>query len=358
MRFFQPVSGTALLLDHIRFGRWRHPQGEEVVVCRRSLHTEIHCHGGCVAGAAIVDDLVGAGADYRTWQDWVVQRGTSALCVEAHRALVSALTERVALCLLDQYHGALATAVASVVDSLARGELSLAAHALHQLLQSSELGLRLTTPRRVVITGPPNVGKSCLINAIVGYQRALVHEQAGTTRDLLIAMTAIDGWPVELIDTAGIHESQDAIEREGMRQAMAASQAADLVIVVRDLSAPQTDAWLPPWPAPTTVIIGNKCDLLAPIEPAGQKIAPSGAGKTDLWVSAKTGEGLERLMSAIVTRFVPHPPRSGDAIVFTPRQRGIVERSIQALEEIDVDTALVTLRRMDDVDDLSAASHE
>jgi tRNA modification GTPase len=88
----------------------------------------------------------------------------------------------------------------------------------------------------VVIAGPPNVGKSSLINALLGYQRAIVFDQPGTTRDVLTATTAIDGWPVELADTAGIREGDDAIETEGVARALAEIRAADLVVEVWDAS--------------------------------------------------------------------------------------------------------------------------
>ena len=87
---------------------------------------------------------------------------------------------------------------------------------------------------RVVIAGPPNVGKSSLINAMAGYERAIVSPLPGTTRDVVTLTTAIDGWPVQLADTAGLRASDDELESAGVKLAGAALAAADLVILVCD----------------------------------------------------------------------------------------------------------------------------
>ena len=106
-----------------------------------------------------------------------------------------------------------------------------------EMLQFRDLGLHLTTPWRVVLAGAPNVGKSSLMNAIAGYQRAIVSPTPGTTRDVVTVTTAIDGWPVQLADTAGLRETQDELESAGVALADAAIGEADLVIVVSDASA-------------------------------------------------------------------------------------------------------------------------
>jgi tRNA U34 5-carboxymethylaminomethyl modifying GTPase MnmE/TrmE len=93
-------------------------------------------------------------------------------------------------------------------------------------------------PWRVAIVGRPNVGKSSLLNAIVGFERAIVHPTPGTTRDLVTARTAVDGWPVEFIDSAGIRSGRDAIESAGIEQARQAIESSDLALVVLDRSEP------------------------------------------------------------------------------------------------------------------------
>ena len=105
------------------------------------------------------------------------------------------------------------------------------------LARYAPLGRRLTAPWRVVVAGPPNVGKSSLVNALAGYQRSIVAPTPGTTRDVVTTRLAIDGWPVELADTAGVREATDALETQGVRLAREATAAADLCLWVLDASA-------------------------------------------------------------------------------------------------------------------------
>jgi tRNA modification GTPase len=186
---------------------------------------------------------------------------------------------------------------------------------LQMLLSRADLGRHLTRPWRVVLTGAPNVGKSSLINALLGYQRAIVFDQPGTTRDVLTATTAIDGWPVELSDTAGLRADGDAIEAEGVTRALAQVAAADLVIEVLDATAAQE------WPGHRgqvtedrsqrdILVVHNKCDLGLP---------PDDGRPPGICVSAKTGQGMDNLIRAIAECLVPNPPRSA-AMPFTERQ--------------------------------------
>ena len=114
---------------------------------------------------------------------------------------------------------------------------------LKGLLRFGDLGLHLTTPWRVVLTGPPNVGKSSLINALVGRERAIGSAQPGTTRDVVTAVTAVGGWPIELADTAGVRQVVDPLEREGVNRAKRSREHADLVVMVADATqnAPPED---------------------------------------------------------------------------------------------------------------------
>ncbi len=89
-----------------------------------------------------------------------------------------------------------------------------------------------------MLAGRINVGKSSLLNALAGYARAIVHPAPGTTRDAVAITAAIDGWPVELCDTAGLRAAGDAVERAGIDRARERLAAADLVILVTDRSAP------------------------------------------------------------------------------------------------------------------------
>jgi tRNA modification GTPase len=169
------------------------------------------------------------------------------------------------------------------------------AGALDAVLVAAERGQRLRDGLHAVIVGPPNAGKSSLLNALAGSERAIVTDIAGTTRDLLVEPVRSDGVELTLVDTAGLREGGDAIEREGMRRARAELERADLAIVVLDATAPQAGRAAVAEAvaaAPRRLWLHNKADLL----PAGA--APGGAGRDGdavLQVSARTGAGLDRL---------------------------------------------------------------
>jgi tRNA modification GTPase len=161
--------------------------------------------------------------------------------------------------------------------------------ALDRLLDDAERGQRLRDGLHAVLVGPPNAGKSSLLNALAGSERAIVTEIAGTTRDLLRETVRIDGVELTLVDTAGLREGGDAIEREGMRRARVELGHADLALVVLDARAPEAGrAAVEPALAGVRDVLWlhNKADLLAALPALAQDA---------LHVSARTGFGLEAL---------------------------------------------------------------
>jgi len=168
-----------------------------------------------------------------------------------------------------------------------RTQVAATSDALDALLAATERGRRLRDGLHAVILGPPNAGKSSLLNALAGRERAIVTDIAGTTRDLLHETLRVDGVELTLVDTAGLREGGDAIEREGMRRAVDELTRADLAIVVLDARDPESGraAVADALPAQATVLwLHNKADLLA---------APRAADA--LYVSARSGEGLDAL---------------------------------------------------------------
>ncbi|MCA9225633.1 MAG: 50S ribosome-binding GTPase, partial [Planctomycetales bacterium] len=185
-----------------------------------------------------------------------------------------------------------------------------------------DIGRHLTSPWKVVLAGFPNVGKSLLMNRLLGYERSIVFDQAGTTRDVLSGRTAFDGWPVELLDTAGLRISDDSIELAGVERARRQLMAADLIVLVADARDPMTEARLrdelglePLSLRQPFLFVANKSDLLAGTPPV-----PNSVADDVLLVSALTGEGVSQLMAAIVRRLVPVQLAAGDALPFTPAQ--------------------------------------
>ena len=170
-----------------------------------------------------------------------------------------------------------------------RAGLNLALAQLSVLLAEAERGRKLRDGLHAVIIGPPNAGKSSLLNALAGSDRAIVTDVAGTTRDTLHETIRLDGLELTLVDTAGLREGGDDIEREGMRRARSELQRADLALVVldaTDLAAGLAATREAVAGVPQRLWIHNKADLLASIPADSADI---------VHVSARNGGGLEQL---------------------------------------------------------------
>ncbi len=304
----QPHSDQRLAI-----GRFGDDPGEEVVVrCRSDQAVEVHCHGGHATVEMIQQALVDSGCRPLLWQEWLSAQGTDPLAVAAMLALSQARTQRTAAILLDQYQGALGRAIEAIHTAIEQRQYALAREQIAALLARAPLGRHLVEPWQVVVAGRPNVGKSSLINALLGYPRSIVHPTAGTTRDVVTAATAIDGWPVLLADTAGLGVGGDAVERAGIALAHQQMAQADLIVLLFDLSVPWTaadDALLADWPE--AMVVHNKSDAAL----SGETARPPG-----LALSALTRQGLDVLVEQIGHRLVPHPPPPGAAVPFTEEQ--------------------------------------
>ena len=340
-RFFRPAGPLGVSQaapGRILFGRWGDTDGEELVVCRRDQQTvEIHSHGGPAAFEALLADLVRSGCQRVAWSEWVERREPDRLRAAAAIALASAQTRRTAAILLDQFHGALARAVGEVQQAVATSDADRAAALLGAIVRYETLGQHLTRPWRVVLTGRPNVGKSSLINQLLGYRRALVYPQPGTTRDVLTALTAVDGWPIELADTAGQRTATDPIEVAGIRRADDRLSMADVVVIVFDASQPLATADRRLIARHASALHAyNKIDL------GGAFTTPTGA----IGTSAVSGEGIDRLVAAIAERLVPDIPPAGAAVPFDRRQVDLIHKTLDAVRTGRSATALALLRSL------------
>ncbi|HEX7340212.1 MAG TPA: tRNA uridine-5-carboxymethylaminomethyl(34) synthesis GTPase MnmE [Rhodanobacteraceae bacterium] len=164
--------------------------------------------------------------------------------------------------------------------------------ALAELAREARRGVRLADGLSVAIVGRPNAGKSSLLNALSGSDRAIVTDVAGTTRDALRELVDIDGVALELIDTAGLRDTDDTVEREGVRRARTHLAQADLVLLVTDDAGAQADlALLAELPATTPrLVLINKIDVAGTAPHADVR-----NGVDWLWLSARTGTGLDAL---------------------------------------------------------------
>jgi tRNA modification GTPase len=308
----------------LAIGRFGAEPGEEVVVrCHSARAVEVHCHGGRAAAAMIEELLVCSGCQPLEWRQWLAGQDGDSFATAAQLALAEARTQRTAAILLDQYHGALRRAIEAVRAAAQRQQWQAAREQIDLLLDRAPLGRRLVEPWRVVVAGRPNVGKSSLINALVGYDRSIVHPTAGTTRDVVTTRTAVDGWPVLLADTAGLTYGSDAVERAGIDLARQQIAAADLVLLVFDQSAAWSaadDALLAAWPA--ALVIHNKSDVA---------LASAAARPAGLSLSALTRQGLDALTGQIGDRLVPRPPPPGAAVPFAEDQVEALQRMRQEL---------------------------
>jgi tRNA modification GTPase len=342
--------------EKIVLGHWNAAGGEELVVCRRSAERiEIHCHGGVAAVGAVVESLVARGCRHVSWQDWLRSEGGSSIETATQIALADAPTARTAAILLDQFHGALTTVIRQVVDAAIDGNWSLAAHVIDAVLSHRQVGAHLTTPWRVALAGRTNVGKSSLINALAGFERAIVSHQPGTTRDVVTSATAIDGWPVQLADTAGLRSTEDELESAGVRLAVETLQHADLVLAVEDATVSDTPtAWEQDdlsqmmiqlqgtWPV---IRVRNKIDLISSADRAKKKQHDNQRGDL-VATSAVTGEGIADLVVAIGGALVPMAPPPGSAVPFASEQIWALDAARTAVERRDtkgVTTALQPL---------------
>lgn len=343
-RLFLPAAGKplhAFLAGRAIFGRFlsRHAVAEEVVVGLVGPdELEIHCHGGSAAAEAILAALKAEGCDLVTWREWNIAEQADTLAAEATIALTEARTERTAAVLLNQLRGALRNDVLQIIRELTAENTTSAAEFLHAMNSRSRLGQHLTTPWRVVLAGRPNVGKSSLINALLGYSRSIVFNEPGTTRDVLTAITAFDGWPIELADTAGIRYSEDDIERDSAQRARVRAADADLVILVADASERWSPADEQLWQTlrhPALILVAhNKSDLT---------LALNDERPPGIAVSALTGEGINELSAAIVSTLVPRDPKAEEGIPFTERQAQLIARSLDYLKHAERPLAIGAL---------------
>lgn len=229
------------------------------------------------------------------------------------------------------------------------------ARALHDeiaaALADGGRGERLRDGLVVAIAGPPNAGKSTLFNRLARREAAIVSPFAGTTRDVIEIHLDLDGCPMTVLDTAGIRESAEPVEQEGVRRARERAAAADLVLWVTDVSVedrasarlPGLKGEAPKW------LVENKIDLLEASPSIGSVVHPGGHPERDEFefafsVSAQRGEGLDALFGALAEFARKSFPVGEAAIVTRARHRRALEDTAVALDRAMAESAARTPR--------------
>jgi tRNA modification GTPase len=259
---------------------------------------------------------------------------------EAIDNLLQARTPLAAGVLMNQYSGVLSRALRTKNN-------------LHDLYESALYGLSLTQPKRVLILGRPNVGKSTLFNSLIGRKRAITHHIAGTTRDVIEESIAINGFPFMLVDTAGLRQiksdsKQDAIEKTGIHYAKQEISRADLILLVIETNpAWQMDDYelkvenllseIKKTPFYTGkqkfIIVINKIDMF------GKKTKPNFSHMIQngfIPVSAIRGAGIKELKEEILKsmKLNNFRYRTGQPIIFTPRQYALLKNMRKKVKSV------------------------
>ncbi len=191
-------------------------------------------------------------------------------------------------------------------------------------LADGHRGERLREGFSIAILGPPNAGKSSLLNALARREAAIVSSIAGTTRDVIEVHLDLNGYPVILADTAGLRESADSIESEGVRRALQRAEQADLKLIVFDGAVwPQRDTATESLVDDDTVVVVNKADLLEARSPNPQSPIP---------VSTLTGQGLPELLQTLTRAIESRFADTGAPALTRARHRAALEESAQHLQ--------------------------
>lgn len=370
-KVFTPQSGQPLSQAANRkliLGTLRDKEGRIIdqcmAVCARAPHSytgedtvELQCHGSPAVLSAGLEALFAAGARPAQRGEFTKRaflNGQLALTqAEAVIDLIEAETADAAANAAGQVGGALQKKLSPIYDQLTdlcshfhavldypdediddfdlkqyAAMLRSNAKALYALLQTYGQGRILRQGVAAAIVGKPNVGKSSLLNTLAGYDRVIVTDIAGTTRDTVEETVLLGSTRLRLIDTAGIRETRDAIEAMGVERSRKAVENADLVLFLCDGSQPLTqedqeviEACLS---KENTIALINKSDLGAVVVPSDLPFT------TIIPISTKTGSGLDQLRQVVDEMFAGDTPCDG-SILTNPRQFDAIARSYEAM---------------------------
>ena len=303
---------------------------------------EVNCHGGVQAVRSVLECFRRAGAHVVGWQEGGPQQpgaapepvlAASGIRQKTLNALPRALTRLAVAMLLHQAQGALWGELCRIRAALSEPDPEEAGRLLAGLLATAAFGSALLKPQKVAITGPPNVGKSTLLNALLKKERVLVHRTPGTTRDVVSEVVSIGGVPVELMDSAGIREPCGDVESQAVTRARDLVRTCDVLLMVYDVrrgvQAALADMPLLR-PGRRILLVGNKIDLLRG-PPSARPLPTELADCPHLLISAKEGTNIAQLECALLApfqHFINHA-REGGAVAFD----GEIQTAVQAIAD-------------------------
>lgn len=343
--FGEIVDGRGELVDEVMLSVHRAPHsytGEDLV--------EVSCHGGILVTARVLEVCLRAGARSARpgeFSERAFLNGKMDLTqAEAVIDLIRAQTELALRAATEQLQGRLGDRLKAIRDGLVdllahveaaidfpeediapdetarlRERLDGIRAAVNELLATAEHGRILREGVRVVIYGPTNAGKSSLLNRLLGYERAIVSPIAGTTRDTIEEVINMRGIPIRLLDTAGIRDSADELERAGIARTEKSLELADLILHVVDGSAPM--------PGPSIqrdsreLFLLNKSDLFE---------HPDWLETDALRISCASGAGFNELEDAILARIGEQRVRPESAVAINTRHRDCLRRALEACD--------------------------
>ena len=358
MVFGEMLDGQGRVIDHglsVRFPGPHSYTGED--------SAEFHCHGSPVVLRELLSALFAAGARQAKAGEFTQRaflNGRLDLTqAEAVIDLIDAETAAAARNAAAQLDGGLRRVLEPIQNALlditsrfyavvdypdediedVRPEqvaeaLSSAEQHLTALLATCQRGKVLKSGVRTAIVGRPNAGKSSLLNALAGYERAIVTDIPGTTRDTVEESVLCGGVLLRLIDTAGIRDTEDIVEQKGVERSRQAITSADLVLAVVDGTEKPTGvgeifrlaAECPHW-----IAVYTKRDLAPPYMVLASSPAPAAPPAASVSLSSVTGEGLDKLEKAVSSLFPAGDPKEAGSLLTDQRQEEAVRRARDAV---------------------------
>jgi tRNA modification GTPase len=313
---------------------------------------EISCHGGILVTGRVLEACLRAGARGARPGEFTERaflNGKLDLTqAEAVMDLIRARTDLALRSAQEQLEGALGKKIGAIrtalVELLAhleaaidfpeegiapddgaklRARLDSIREQMRALLATADRGRILREGLRVVIYGPTNAGKSSLLNRLLGYERAIVNEKPGTTRDTIEEVINLRGIPIRLLDTAGLREPADEVEREGIARTEKSLAGADLLLHVLDRSAPKPSGFTANSTEQNPIVLLNKSDLPE---------HPDWANVDALRICCLSSRGLNGLEEAILARISEKHLRPESGVAINARHRDCLRRAVSACD--------------------------